>query len=142
MDSLQHVAELISLGMTIPTLVLAGAVVYFWSPSLSKIKTANDWFVTGVVFGFVGAFLDNTYWFIPWTASFLELESTNALVKAGVFFNIFFRQGLGIFAAYCHLKAAEMHETKKFRFLNRMLLVSSLAGVAYAMLIIFLQTRI
>lgn len=140
MHELQHVAELISLGMTIPTLVLSGAVVYFWSPSLKIPVTANDWFITGVVFGFTGAFLDNTYWFIPWTASFLDLDIKADLVNAGVYFNIFFRQGLGVFAAYCHLKAAELHETNKMKFLNATLFTSSLVGVLYAVIMIILHS--
>lgn len=142
MDSVQKMAEIISLAMTIPTLVLSGAVVYFWSSSLKQFpKTPNDWFITGVVFGFLGAFLDNTYWFIPWTASFLDLPIKTDLVDIGVYFNIFFRQGLGIFAAYCHLKAAELHSDKGFRFLNRMLLVSTLSGIFYALYIICLHYR-
>lgn len=135
----QYIAELVSLAMTIPTLVLSGAVVYFWGPSLRKPETANDWFITGVVFGFIGAFLDNTYWFIPWTGAFLDLEITGELVSMGVYFNIFFRQSLGIFAAYCHLKAAEMHEKKTLKFLNVMLFSSSVAGILYAVLIIFIK---
>ena len=139
-DSPQHIAELISLGMTIPTLVLSGAVVYFWASAVKrKPKTANDWFITGVVFGFIGSFLDNSYWFLPWTASFLEFDGYIELVKVGVFFNIFFRQGLGIFAAYCHLKAAELNSSRSMRFLNTMLVTSSLAGVFYAVIIMFIH---
>jgi len=138
MSSLQHVAELISLGMTMPTLVLSASVVYFWGASLKSPRSANEWFITGVVFGFLGSFLDNTYWLFPWTASFFEMEEKEALVNAGVYFNIFFRQGLGIFAAYCHLKAAELHENNRFKFLNKTLVFSSLAGVFYALFMICL----
>lgn len=137
--NVQRIAELVSLGMTLPTLVLAGAVVYFWSSSVKVPKLAQEWFILGVVAGFIGSFLDNTYWFIPWTASFLELNQKSMLVDIGVFFNIFFRQGLGIFAAYCHLKAAEIDCAVRMRVLNFLLMGSSIAGVFYCSIIFYLS---
>lgn len=139
----QHVAELISLGLTVPTLVLSAAVVYYWSASIHRApKTANEWFITGVVVGFLGAFLDNTYWFLPWTASFLELDAKEELINAGVYFNIFFRQGLGTYAAYCHLKAAELSSEKSFKVLNMLVFTSVILGCFYAALIIFLSGQV
>ena len=76
MDNLQQIAELLSLGLTFPTVILAGAVVYMWFPSarealLKETRSGQDWFVMGVAIGFVGAMLDNIYWFIPWTAAYI-----------------------------------------------------------------------
>ena len=140
-SELQNIAELLSLGMTFPTVVLAGAVVYMWLPS-ARIAWANDnkcghdWFIMGVAIGFVGAALDNIYWFMPWTASYIQHDSMNDLVNMGVFFNVFFRQGLGIAAAYCHLKAAEATSRKRIKFVNAILVSSNLIGLAYALLLI------
>ena len=141
MDNLQHVAELLSLGMTFPTVVLAGSVIYMWFPSARKAwqkenKNGQDWFVMGVAIGFVGAMLDNIYWFMPWTAAYIGHPSFTDLTNAGVFFNVFFRQGLGIAAAYCHLKAAELTSRKRIKFVNSLLIASNFAGVAYALLLI------
>ena len=141
---MQEVAELISLGMTFPTVVLALAVVYTWTPSARQaiLKTnrgAHDWFIVGVVIGFVGSLFDNIYWFIPWTASFIGHESFHSLTNAGVFFNVFFRQGCGVAAAFCHLKAAEWSETTSSRFVNRLLVASYLVGFAYSTILILSQ---
>ena len=141
---MQEIAELISLGMTFPTVVLAIAVVYVWFPSarnavLKSNKEAHDWFIVGVVVGFVGSLLDNIYWFMPWTASFLGHPAFETLTNAGVFFNVFFRQGCGIIAAYCHIKAAEWSENTSSRFVNRLLASSYLIGFAYSTVLILSQ---
>jgi hypothetical protein len=138
---LQNIAELISLGLTFPTVILAFAVVYMWLPSarkawLSASKTGQDWFVMGVAIGFIGAALDNIYWFMPWTASYISDPAFQTLTNAGVFFNIFFRQGLGILAAYCHLRAAEVSSAKPLKVVNALLIASHLVGFGYAMLLI------
>jgi hypothetical protein len=140
-DSLQEIAELTSLGMTLPTVILGIAVVYMWFPSAREAwkkspKAAHDWFIMGVVAGFIGAVLDNLYWFMPWTASFLDHPLFGALTNAGVFFNIFFRQGLGIIAAWCHLKAAEASDKSGLKFLNRLLCVSNVLGITYIIYLI------
>ena len=135
-DNIQHKAELISLGLTVPNLVLAASVVILWARSLDKKPdTSHQWFILGVVFGFTGAFLDNLYWFIPWTASFLELDIKDELINSGVYFNIVFRQGLGIVAAYCHLRAAQIYHNKT-SFLNKLLATSTIIGVMYSVVIL------
>lgn len=141
---MQKIAELISLGMTFPTVVLAIAVVYVWFPSarnaaLKSNKKAHDWFTVGVVIGFAGSILDNIYWFIPWTASFLGHPAFETLTNAGVFFNVFFRQGCGIAAAYCHVKAAGLSGNTSSRFVNQLLASSYLVGFAYSTVLILSQ---
>jgi len=140
-SNLQSIAELFSLGMTIPTVVLAFAVVYTWLPSAKEAwkrehKTGKDWFILGVAIGFCGAILDNLYWFLPWTYSYIEHPATTQLINAGVFFNIFFRQGLGIVAAYCHLKAAELTTGSNIKLVNSLLVASNLVGFSYALTLI------
>ena len=110
-------AEAISLILTIPTVILALGVVRKWWPAFvealkqrkEKGLTANQWFVVGVTISFIGNGLDNIFWAIPWTSSYLEGANTDALWNVGVYFNIFFRQTCGILAALCHLKAADIH---------------------------------
>jgi hypothetical protein len=141
MMNLQDIAELISLGLTFPTVVLAFTVIYMWLPSARKAwqntnKTGQDWFVMGVAIGFVGAALDNIYWFMPWTAAFIGDPSFQTLTNAGVFFNIFFRQGMGIAAAYCHIKAAELSSARSLKVVNTLLISSYLSGFGYAVVLI------
>ena len=117
--NIHRIAEMISLIMTIPTVLLAISVVYLWLPAAraalkADSRDAHQWFILGVVGGFLGSAIDNLYWFMPWTASFMgESAIFSQLTDSGVYFNVFFRQGLGIFAAYCHIKAAEMSSLKQ-----------------------------
>ncbi len=139
--STHHLAEMLSLAMTIPTVVLAIAVVYLWLPAArvaakEDTRDAHQWFILGVVAGFVGAALDNAYWFLPWSASYMgEVEIFQTLTDAGVYFNVVFRQGLGIFAAFCHIKAAEMSTIPKIKVINRIIVFSYLVGVLYVLMI-------
>lgn len=137
-------AELVSLGLTLPTVVLALAVVYMWLPAAvkayrSRPLTAQDWFILGVVLGFAGQTCDNIYWALPWTADYLHLDARDSLFGAGVYFNIFFRQGFGITAAVCHLRAAELSEKPGTRLVNRLLIASHIAGFAYCLALVGLN---
>lgn len=133
-------AELISLALTAPTLILSLAVVWVWAPASirairSGLATGHDWLILGVCTGFIGGFSDNLYWMLAWASSFMELPSRQFLFEHGVYANIPFRQCMGAFAAYCHLKAGQMQfEDMHERFLNRVMLVSWISAalvVAY-----------
>ena len=138
---IHHIAETLSLIMTIPTVLLAAAVVYLWLPAARAAlkedsRDAHQWFILGVVGGFLGSAIDNSYWFLPWTASFMgESAIFSQLTEFGVYFNVFFRQGLGIFAAYCHIKAAEMSSLKNVMIINRLLVASYFVGISYVLII-------
>ena len=127
--------------MTIPTVLLAAAVVYLWLPAAraalkSDSRDAHQWFILGVVGGFIGSAIDNLYWFMPWTASFIgETAIFSQLTEFGVYFNVFFRQGLGIFAAFCHIKAAEMSSLRNVQIINRLLVTSYFVGISYVLLV-------
>ena len=104
-------AELISLGLTIPTILLGGFVVCVFGPTAmqavrDKGVTSRQWLLVGITIGFVGQILDNLYWQFAWTASYLGMEVKDSLFNSGVFFNIVSRQALGITAAACHIWAA------------------------------------
>jgi hypothetical protein len=138
--NIHRLAEMLSLTMTIPTVVLAIAVVYLWFPAARAAlkadrKDARQWFILGVVFGFIGSAIDNVYWFMPWSASFMgESDLFRQLTDIGVFFNIILRQGFGIAAAYCHIKASEMSSIQNIKFVNRLMVCSYLTGLGYVLL--------
>ena len=139
-----ELAALVSLGMTVPTVILAVAVIVKWAPSAlrawkSKERTADQWFVIGVTVGFIGALADNVYWALPWTANYLDHPAQVPLFAAGVYFNIIFRQGLGIVAAYCHLRAAELSDSRMTRFVNVLLTTSYLGAIVYCCGLIVLR---
>ena len=139
--SIHSLAEMISLIMTIPTVLLAVSVVYLWLPAARKAlkadnRDAHQWFILGVVGGFAGSAIDNAYWFLPWTASFIgEAAIFHQLTEFGVYFNVFFRQGLGIFAAYCHIRAAEMSSIKQVQIINRVMVAAYFIGISYVLLV-------
>ena len=139
--NIHRIAEMISLIMTIPTVLLAISVVYLWLPAARAAlkadnRDAHQWFILGVVGGFLGAAIDNLYWFMPWTASFMgETAIFSQLTDFGVYFNVFFRQGLGIFAAYCHIKAAEMSSIKQVQIINRLMVAAYFIGISYVLLV-------
>lgn len=119
------IAELFSLFLSVPTIMLSLGVVVFWySGAMDAIKrkqglAAQDWFIVGVFIGFIGEALDNAYWMFAWTASFLGLPSESFWFENGAYPNIFFRQICGALAAYCHIRAhfefkpgsSRMHDT-------------------------------
>ena len=95
MGTIQNVAELISLGMTFPTIILAIVVTYTWMPSAIKSfkstsTQSQEWFIIGVIIGFIGSIFDNLFWFIPWTFSFIENDLYYKLAPYGIIFNIVF----------------------------------------------------
>lgn len=137
----QKVFELCSLSLTIPTLMSGSVVLKAWGPPAwiairSGQLSAQGWFVVGVASGFLGSVLDNLYWAIPWTASFLDWESTDSLMSAGVYFNVVSRQMMGTFAAYCHLKAAEEHDSLRSGTANQIIAYSHVSAVLFAALLL------
>lgn len=137
--TIQQVVELISLAMTWPTILLGAAVVAIYSKALFKRpETATDWLLLGICAGFIGQCLDNFYWNWPWTFSFLSHPWKGVFMDAGVWFNIFFRQSMGIIAAACHLKAANLSESTRNAALWRIVGFGFLAGVVYGLAIMVL----
>lgn len=135
----QHYAEMVSLALTFPTIALSIAVVVAWLPGTTRGWTsantnperAQAWFMTGVCMAFVGSILDNTYWAVPWSMSFIGHPAEDSWMSHGVYFNIWFRQAAGTFAAYCHLRAARLAGLKVAQLAETLFGVSMLIGIAY-----------
>lgn len=131
-------AELVSLALTVPTILLAIGVVYLWGPAARRAwsnrpLTADGWFIVGVVVAFVGSIFDNLYWSIPWTASYIGHQGAPDLMSCGVYFNIFSRQLAGIVAACCHLRAAKLANVRGRKVVN-VLIAGSYIGASTAAL--------
>ena len=136
---IQKVSEAISLGLTIPTIILSLAVVRAWGPRVwfairHGQMTEAQWLILGVSISFVGAFMDNLYWAIPWTLHFISSEHADFFFMLGVHFNIFFRQSTGILAALCHLKSFYAGR-QGYRSLSFLLLAAHIVGVAYVVIL-------
>lgn len=137
---LQDFTELTSIFLTVPTILFSFLVVWLWGPAAwtgyqkrPAERTAVDWFVLGVTSGFLAATLDNTFWQVSWNLSYLEHPLKEWFFKWGAAFNIFFRQGLGIYAAYCHVRSYNSHRENDSRTMCRL----NIAGVAGALLGMF-----
>lgn len=136
---IQKVSEAISLGLTVPTIILSLAVVRAWGPRVwfairHGQMTEAQWLILGVSISFVGAFMDNLYWAIPWSLHFIGSEHADFFFMLGVHFNIFFRQSTGILAALCHLKSFYAGR-RGYRSLSFLLLAAHIAGVAYVVIL-------
>jgi len=144
---MSKIAELLSSGLTITTIVLSVLVVTLWYKSTQvvvakakrgKALKTEDWFIIGVFIGFAGETLDNLYWLLPWSAAYLNLAVTDTLMQTGVYFNIPLRQGLGIVAAYCHIRSAMQYHNKDDQRANKALLYAAMAGAAYSLILALL----
>jgi hypothetical protein len=140
-EATKKAAELISLVLTVPCVVMAVGVLVLWGKdaygaSRKVNRTAAEWFILGVAVSFVGTALDNIYWTIPWTFHYFDSPKSDFWIKWGPVFNIFFRQLCGILAGYCHIKSAIGHGAAKKSTMDYMIRVSAVIGVTYAAILI------
>jgi hypothetical protein len=143
---MQKVAELVSLGLSVTTIVLCFSVVIFWSKSAKhaikkKKRDPLDWFILGVFFGFIGESFDNLYWIFPWTFMYLEDEYLSSILMShGVFSNIPFRQIMGSVSAYFHIRAHIEFSKSKDNKHNEILLHAIFIGLLYSIMLILNKT--
>lgn len=112
-DLMHQFITLLSIFLTPITMSTAALVIfYFYGPVrqalASKDRTATDWMIIGIVIGFNGAFFDNLYWAIAWSADYSHPASDFRayMFSHGVYSNTIFRQTAGIIAALCHIIGA------------------------------------
>lgn len=139
-NNIHELTNLMSLGLTIPTITLAIAVVYMWVPAakdnlLKSTKDPEDWFIVGVCAGFLGASIHGLYWFTYWLLDYFSISYTTTLREYGPIMNIISRQGLGMFAAYCHIRAAILTKKRNTRVINHLLVTSHLTGFIFVLLL-------
>lgn len=137
---------LISLWLTPLTIIACAAVVFEFGPSAIKAyrsshRTNLNWFILGIVIGFVGDFVDNLYWGLAWSADYLDHSYRDRLFNGGVYSNSVFRQGAGILSALCHLMGVAKLSTDSSRFRAvRPILVSG-AGVGFVFIMSLVVIR-
>lgn len=137
-ENIRIMVELQSLALTLPVLILCVFVIF---ECLKPLKESNRgsqmmWILLGICCGFTGNLVDNLYWMIPWTSSYLNLAVTGDLVNFGVFPNLVFRQTLTSIAAYCHLRAfIPKTNTRLLRFVNWAVIISILLGQGYILML-------
>ncbi len=150
MEGLTTIAEMISLALTCPTIVLSLTVVALWWPQcwnamFTRHRDATQWFIIGVAVGFMGSTFDNAYWGVAWFAQMMNLESADFWFRNGVFSNIPFRQIAGTAAAYCHVRSAyayahsdeDAQRRDRARETDHLLLVSTAFGFIAVLVVAF-----
>ncbi len=133
--------ELQSLAFTVPLLVLAFLVIYESVPAFLGCSKGTPmwWMVLGIILGFIGGFFDSFYWGFPWSFHYLGLPMADVLNVNGVYSNLVFRQGFGIAAAYCHLRAFiapskdSFRDSRLMRILHYFVVMSLVAGQLYVL---------
>jgi hypothetical protein len=104
-------AIVVSLFMSVVCIMLALEVIGLWLPgnmgdTVGKYSNSVRWLVTGIVISFAASVIDNVWWGIAWSLRYLDDPNWVWWFDHGVCSNIISRQGLKIFAAWCHVKAA------------------------------------
>lgn len=135
---MHKIAEMVSLVLTAPTIILGLGVIVHWGPSAwiawrkpPRDRDSIEWLILGVAVGFLGGVLDNAYWGLAWTSDFIGSDSRNSLFNSGVYFNIPFRQLAGVYAAHCHLRSYCLHDDTREGKLRRYWVISVLLGILY-----------
>ena len=145
--TLHQFLELLSLGLTIPTIVTAAVVVYLWVPACfasfrEKDKQSLHWLIIGVAISFFGAVMDNAYWLSTWTAHYAKHPMSYSMIENGVYFNIVSSLLCGTAAAYCHLKAAIAHFSEcDSKCVSKILRNSLIAGLLYALAVWYVERK-
>lgn len=111
---------LISLALTPATILMCAIVtVLWWKPTKEALfvthKKDIHWFMIGVLVSFLGSMVDNFYWGLAWLADYYNAPERDNLFKYGVYPNTFFRQGATLVAAMCHIRAATLSDSKRFK---------------------------
>lgn len=107
-----HAAIITSEFLTVLCIGMSFAVIVLWMPGSAdcektvKSHPAVKWLVTGIVVSFSASIIDNTWWGIAWANKYFDTPYWEWWFDNGVYSNIVSRQGLKLFAAWCHIKAA------------------------------------
>lgn len=141
-----NLAEIVSLVLTWPTLILGCGVLWHWGGEAwrawrvpGKDRSGVQWLIVGVLAGFLGEVLDNTYWGIAWSMQFIESQHAGWWFTMGVWPNIPFRQCASIYAGYCHMRSFYSAQQQTDRKLTCIVLASALLGLVYIGLLTYFK---
>lgn len=107
-----YAAIVVSEFLTVLCLGMSFAVIVLWMPgNLQREESVKShpsvkWLVLGIVTSFLASIVDNLWWGIAWGNRYFDTPYWEWWFDYGVFSNIVSRQGLKLFAAWCHVKAA------------------------------------
>lgn len=110
--NLHEFTTLQTLALTFPLVVVCFLVLYECNKNLWQCIRHEDgisnrmcWMIYGIFFSFAGKIIESVWWFIPWTAKYINHPAWDKLNSFGVYINLPFRQIFFSAAAYCYLRA-------------------------------------
>ena len=110
--NIHEITTLQTLAFTFPLVAACSLVLWECSKNLSQCIRQKDtvsnrfcWMIYGIFFSFSGKIIESIWWFIPWTAKYIEHPWWSKLNNLGVYVNLPFRQIFFTAAAYCYLRA-------------------------------------
>ena len=117
---IQDLMTLISLGLTIPAVIICMGVIKLWHHQYvnyctTKNRTPSLFLIAGVYISFCGSLVDNTWWGVAWTLDYLSHPYTDWWFENGVYSNVFFRQTALIYAGILHIHAENMSRDEPSR---------------------------
>lgn len=120
MAALNDAIVILSLSICMPLFGVYIETLLMWS-GLAKesfLNGENDppggRLARGIFVGFAADTLDNFYWFLTWLLVLLEHELGLTMMLGGSAANVVFRQGLGLWAGYEHVNAAQQHHGNSY----------------------------
>lgn len=130
-----HTIELLTLGLTIPGVMLSILVLHHWYKNaiqafFTKNRDSADWMLIGVFVAFLGAVPDNIWWGVYWTLQSMSDPNAPWWQANGIFVNIPFRQIALLVAGYCHLRAAYIAMSRSVLSLNIITMIAFFVGIA------------
>jgi len=142
-------AEMISLFLTPAALYVCIATVSLFFQNAIRLfykdhRQAVHWFAMGIVVGFTGSFLDNSYWGAAWSSKFINSIHADWWFANGAIANIPFRQMALIIAGYCHIRAGisyvdDVADSQEVKQLHSHLIVSFVVGFAYVAILLWVR---
>ena len=135
--NLHELTTLQTLALTFPLIASCLLVLYECSVNcvqcLDKTTYASRrfcWMIYGIFFSFVGKIIESLWWFIPWTAKYINHQAWDKLNSFGVYINLPFRQIFFSAAAYCYLRAFLSPDKggTLTKGLNWIMIISTIAG--------------
>lgn len=106
-----------------------------------RVKDSADWMIMGIVINHLFDALDSSYWLLPWSADYINSDSSTLLFSIGVYFNIFFRNIPLILSSYCHMRGffVFLNDDAGINKLNRVLFIGFGVGSLYVGLLLLVK---
>lgn len=139
-------SNLFSLWLTAPTILLSTMVCLKWYPEAliafktpPKIRTSTQWFILGVAMGFFGSIIHNCFLCVIWVSIFFNGNDMGDYLFYNKVYSNIISQTAGVFAAYCHIKAALQYSSdKESSVLKTVCLLSIVGGFAFVLTLVYL----